>query len=77
MCPSPQPRCSRSVARIVIVVVWCFGSAHGTPLVSLKAVMFRRLDGKPDGDFAGAVEKLEQMIANATAKLTLLAWPRR
>jgi hypothetical protein len=53
-------------------------SAHRAPLVSLKAVyVFHGLDRKSESDFAGAVEKLKQMIANATAKLALLAWSRR
>jgi hypothetical protein len=31
------------------------------------------LDGQTKSDFAGAVEKLKEMIANATAKLAFLA----
>jgi hypothetical protein len=53
-------------------------SRHRTPLVSLKAVyVFHGLDRKSESDFAGAVEKLKQMITNTTAKLALLAWSRR
>jgi hypothetical protein len=49
---------------------------HRTPLVSLKAVVsfspiFRRLNGEPECDFARAIEDLEHMPANATAKLAL------
>jgi hypothetical protein len=50
-------------------------SDHRTPLVSLKAVyVFHGLDRESESDFAGAVEKLKHMVADATAKLTLLAW---
>jgi hypothetical protein len=34
------------------------------------------LDGKPERDFAGAVENLKQMAADETAKLALLSWWR-
>jgi hypothetical protein len=41
----------------------------------LKAVyVFHGLDRESESDFAGAVEKLKHMVADATAKLTLLAW---
>jgi hypothetical protein len=48
----------------------------------LKAVftvipIFGRLDGETKSDFARAVEKLKQMIANETAKLALPSWSRR
>ena len=52
-------------------------SGHRTPLISLKAVpIFCGLDGKPERDFAGAVENLKQMVADETAKLALLSWCR-
>jgi hypothetical protein len=93
MVPSPAPQgrpgCAicwregkekpRLLVRHLALKIAFAPSGHRSPLVSLKAVLhvFHGLDGKPEGDFAGAVEKLKQMIANATAKLALFTRPRR
>ena len=44
----------------------------------MKAVhIFCGLDGKPERDFAGAVENLKQTVADETAKLAWLSWCRQ
>jgi hypothetical protein len=60
--------------RVDVLRIGLAPSGHRTPLVSLKAVpIFCGLDGKPERDFAGAVENLKQMVADKTTKLALLS----